>query len=161
MNKRSLSLLKRQRLIHSYFLDAIRDILSTSEYKMVTNLRKSKSYWSHTDTIFIPTEKQKQYIISPDDTERVGWIWCLFFAYSIPEIMTFLRSARICFFKQVAKPTLLQFCVVAIAETLRTVGTGLLVFMILPDLDVVKGAMLTNCVSVIPGLLQGSTYFHF
>lgn len=98
-------------------------------------------------------EKQKQYIVLPDEKERVGWIWSLFFAYCIPEIMTFLRSARICFFKQAAKPTLLQFCVVAIAETLRTIGTGLLVFMILPNLDVVKGAMLTNCVSIIPGLL--------
>jgi chitin synthase len=42
---------------------------------------------------------------------------------------------------------------VALAETLRTVGTGLLVFVILPSLDVVKGAMLTNCLCLIPGLL--------
>jgi chitin synthase len=49
---------------------------------------------------------------------------------------------------------------VATAETLRTIGTGLLVFMILPELDVVKGAMLTNCLCIIPGLI-GKAFFHF
>ena len=90
----------------------------------------------------------------------MGWIWCLFFAYAIPEVLTFLRSTRICFYKKVSKPTFLQFCTVALAETLRTVGTGLLVFVILPSLDVVKGAMLTNCLCLIPGLL-GKASFHF
>jgi len=87
------------------------------------------------------------------EVERVGWIWCLFFAYAVPEVLTFLRSTRICFFKKVNKPTLLQFCVVATAETLRTIGTGLLVFGVLPSLDVVKGAMLTNCLCFVPGCL--------
>ena len=85
--------------------------------------------------------------------ERVGWIWALFFAFSVPEVMAFLRSSRICFFKKVEKPTALEFCVVAAAETLRTIGTGLFVFTILPDLDVVKGAMLTNCLSFVPGVI--------
>jgi chitin synthase len=82
----------------------------------------------------------------------------LFFAYAIPEVMTYLRSARICFFKNVTKPTILQFCVVAAAETLRTIGTGLLVFMILPSLDVVKGAMITNCLCFVPGILGKATF---
>jgi len=94
------------------------------------------------------------------EVERVGWIWCLFFAYAVPEVLTFLRSTRICFFKKVNKPTLLQFCVVATAETLRTIGTGLLVFGVLPSLDVVKGAMLTNCLCFVPGCL-GKASFHF
>jgi chitin synthase len=46
------------------------------------------------------------------------------------------------------------------AETLRTIGTGLLVFMILPNLDVVKGAMLTNCLYFVPGIL-GKASFNF
>jgi chitin synthase len=101
----------------------------------------------------VSAAKQKQFEVTLPELERVGWIWCLFFAYAIPEVMTFLRAARICFFKKVDKPTILQFAAVAIAETLRTIGTGLLVFMILPSLDVVRGAMLTNCLCFIPGVL--------
>jgi len=108
----------------------------------------------------VSTAKQKHFTVTLPEVERVGWIWCLFFAYAIPEVMTFLRSSRICFFKTVTKPTPLQFFVVAIAETLRTIGTGLLVFMILPNLDVMKGAMLTNCLCFVPGLL-GKASFHF
>jgi len=91
---------------------------------------------------------------------HVAWIWCLFFAYAVPEVLSFLRSIRICFFKNVTKPTLLQFLAVFTAETLRTIGTGLLVFMILPNLDVVKGAMLTNCLYFVPAIL-GKASFHF
>jgi chitin synthase len=108
----------------------------------------------------VSTAKQKQFVVTLEEEERVGWIWCLFFAYAIPEVMAFLRSARICFFKNATKPTALQFFAVAIPETLRTIGTGLLIFMIVPRLDVVKGAMLTNCLCFVPGLL-GKTSFHY
>jgi chitin synthase len=84
----------------------------------------------------------------------------LFFAFAVPEVLSFLRSTRICFFKIVTKPTVLQFLVVFITESLKTIGTGLLVFMILPTLDVVKGAMITNCLCVVPGFL-GKASFHF
>ena len=118
-------------------------------------VRNSKSYRIRIDIIFVSTDVDRQ-----DEVERVGWIWCLFFAYAIPEVLTFLQSTRICFFKNVPKPTILQFLVVATAEILRTIGTGLLVFMILPSLDVVQGAMLTNCLCFIPGCLCKSS-FHF
>jgi chitin synthase len=84
----------------------------------------------------------------------------LFFTYVIPEIWTFLRASRKCIFKNVTKPTIPQFFLVFTAETLRTIGTGLLVFMILPNLDVLKGAMLTNCLCFVPGLI-GKATFHF
>jgi chitin synthase len=106
------------------------------------------------------TDEQKEFEVTLPNEERVGWIWSLFFAYVIPEVMTFLRASRICFFKKVTKPTILQFCVVATAETLRTIGTGLLVFIILPNLDVLKGAMLTNCLCFVPGLISKAS-FHF
>jgi chitin synthase len=108
----------------------------------------------------VSTENQKKVRAELPPEERVGWIWCLFFAYVIPEVMTFLRASRKCFFKKVTKPTMKQFLVVFTAETLRTFGTGLLVFMILPNLDVVKGAMLTNCLCFVPGLI-GKVTFHF
>src|SRR5215475_2740525 len=108
--------------------------------------------------IFVSTAKQKRFTAELQPEERVGWIWCLFFAYIVPEIFAFLRASRICFFKKVTKPTILQFCVVATAETLRTIGTGLLVFMLLPNLNVVKGAMLTNCLCFVPGLIGKATF---
>ena len=106
------------------------------------------------------TDEQHQFMVELPEEERVGWIWCLIFAYAVPEVLSFLRSTRICFFKDVTKPTLLQFLVVFTAETLRTIGTGLLVFLILPTIDVVKGAMLTNCLYFVPGIL-GKVSFHY
>lgn len=35
---------------------------------------------------------------------------------------------------------------------MHTIGTAILIYLVLPDLDVIKGAMLTNCVAFIPGL---------
>lgn len=99
------------------------------------------------------TDRQKQFVVTLPEEERVGWVWCLFFAYAFPEVMAFLRSFRICFFKNAPKPTVLEFSAVALAETLRAVGTGLMIFLVLPNIDVVKGAMLTNCLCFVPALL--------
>ena len=44
---------------------------------------------------------------------------------------------------------------VVLFETLHTAGLALLVFFVLPDLDAVKGVMLTNCVCIVPGVLGG------
>lgn len=40
-----------------------------------------------------------------------------------------------------------------IAESLHTIGVALLFFKVLPELDVVKGAMITNCLCIIPAIL--------
>lgn len=42
-------------------------------------------------------------------------------------------------------------------DTLQTIGLAMLVLIILPELDVVKGAMLMNAVCVVPGLLNAFT----
>ena len=41
-----------------------------------------------------------------------------------------------------------------VMETLHTIGLGTLFFQILPSLDAVKGAMLTNCLCIVPAILQ-------
>lgn len=43
---------------------------------------------------------------------------------------------------------------VFIAESLHTIGVALLIFKVLPELDVVKGAMITNCLCIIPAILS-------
>lgn len=46
-----------------------------------------------------------------------------------------------------------MFFQIFVAESLHTIGMGLLFFVILPELDVVKGAMITNCMCIIPAIL--------
>lgn len=50
--------------------------------------------------------------------------------------------------------TFFFFFQIFIAETMYTVGLCLLVFIVLPDLDVIKAAMLTNCVCFVPAVLS-------
>lgn len=38
-------------------------------------------------------------------------------------------------------------------ETLHTIGLVIFVFAVLPELNVIKGAMLTNCLCLVPGIL--------
>lgn len=101
--------------------------------------------------------RDKQFIVSLPTEERVAWMWCLLFAFCVPEVGAFFRSVRICIFKSWKKPPLGHFLLVFIAETCHTIGLALLVYSVLPDLDVVKGAMLTNCVCFIPAVM--SKYF--
>lgn len=84
----------------------------------------------------------------------MAWIWALVFAFSLPELGTIFRAARICFFRNIQKPTTLQFGLVWIFETFHVIGLGVFTFLVLPDLDVVKGIMLTNCVCLIPAILS-------
>ncbi|CAH2066868.1 unnamed protein product, partial [Iphiclides podalirius] len=97
--------------------------------------------------------RDKQFIVSLPDEERVAWMWAVFAAFAIPEIGTLIRSVRICFFKSSKRPTPVQFIVVFLAESLQTIGLAIMFFIVLPELDVVKGAMLTNCLCVIPAIL--------
>lgn len=58
-----------------------------------------------------------------------------------------------CYFKSSKKPKFYQFLIIFFTETAHTIGIALLVFYILPDMDVVKGAMITNCLAFVPGVL--------
>lgn len=70
-----------------------------------------------------------------------------------PEVGTWLRAARICFFKNSKSPNWIDILIVWFVETMHVIGLTILAFIILPNLDVVKGVMLTNCVCLIPGIL--------
>lgn len=95
---------------------------------------------------------EKDYIATLPEEENVVWAWMLFFCFIVPELGTWFRSTRMCVFKSWKKPLLGDFFWVWMFETLHTVGTGMLIYLVLPDLDVIKGAMLTNCCAFIPGL---------
>lgn len=94
-----------------------------------------------------------QFVVSLPEIERVGWMWALVFAFCVPELGTFIRSMRICFFKSSKRPQFSHLMLVTVMESFHTLGVALLVFVVLPEIDVVRGAMLTNCVCLVPGIL--------
>ncbi|XP_071036009.1 chitin synthase chs-2 isoform X1 [Parasteatoda tepidariorum] len=99
-------------------------------------------------------DRDRDYEVYIPTIERVAWMWGCFFVLVIPEFFSLFRSFRICVFKSYKKPKPLSLITVFIAETMYTVGLCLLVFVVLPDLDVIKAAMLTNCVCFIPAVIS-------
>nr|ADR73029.1 chitin synthase [Laodelphax striatellus] len=98
--------------------------------------------------------RDKQFVVNLPPEERVAWTWCLVIAFIIPELGTLFRSTRICFFKSWRRPPFNDFMFVFIMESLHVIGLALFVFIVLPNLDVIKGAMLTNCVCFVPALFS-------
>ncbi|XP_078047479.1 hyaluronan synthase-like protein kkv isoform X3 [Augochlora pura] len=97
--------------------------------------------------------RDKQFVATLPEEERIAWIWCIIIAFAVPEFGTLIRSIRICIFKSWKKPPPSHFLIVFLMESFHAVGLALMFMAVLPDLDVVKGAMLTNCVCFVPGLL--------
>ncbi|XP_043284738.1 chitin synthase chs-2 isoform X1 [Venturia canescens] len=97
--------------------------------------------------------RDKQFVATLPDEERIAWMWCIIIAFVVPEVGTFIRSLRICIFKSWKKPLSSHFLLVFVMETFHVVGLALMFFAVLPELDVVRGAMLTNCVCFVPGFL--------
>ncbi|KAJ8958903.1 hypothetical protein NQ318_019671 [Aromia moschata] len=97
--------------------------------------------------------RDKQFVVRLPTAERVAWMWCIFFAFCVPQLGALFRSTRMCYFKSSKKPPFSHFLIVFLAETGHTIGMALLMYAVLPDIDVVKGAMLTNCLCFIPGVL--------
>ena len=90
-------------------------------------------------------------------TKRVVWTWCLFIALVLPEFFTFTKSLRVRLFKSInspSRPSFSDFFVVLVFESMHVVGLSLLIFVVLPELDVVRGAMITNSLCFIPAVLQ-------
>jgi len=96
-------------------------------------------------------DKHYQTQFNLDDPERISWIWALFFVLITPELFTLFRSARMCIFKSVRRPTKRIFMTVILFETLHTIGIVVLVYVALPSLDAVRGVILTHCICFIPG----------
>nr|QPN96974.1 chitin synthase 1 variant a [Riptortus pedestris] len=98
--------------------------------------------------------RDKQFVVNLPPEERVAWSWCLLLAFAIPEIGTLIRALRICVFKSWRRPPFSDFLWVLAMESLHVAGLASLFLIVLPELDVVKGAMLTNCVCFTPALIS-------
>ena len=102
---------------------------------------------------FLFSGRGEQFIVKLPEEERIAWIWCIIVAFAVPEVGTFIRSIRMCTFKSWKKPLSSHFLLVFLMESFHVIGLAFMFLAILPELDVVKGAMLTNCVCFVPGLL--------
>lgn len=96
-------------------------------------------------------DKHYQTQFNLDDPERISWIWALLFVLITPEVFTLFRSARMCIFKSYRRPSKATFLTVIFFETMHTIGIVMIVYVVLPALDVVRGVMLTSCICFIPG----------
>ncbi|KAF7265020.1 hypothetical protein GWI33_010898, partial [Rhynchophorus ferrugineus] len=94
----------------------------------------------------------REYVYTNSDSERATWIWLIIFAYAVPELGTFLRSIRILIFKTWVYPKPRDFLGRLGVESLSAIGSALFVFGVLPELDVIKGAMLANAICLIPSI---------
>ena len=83
--------------------------------------------------------------------EQIRWVWALFAAFLVPEIMAFFRSLRVCAFKTVIVPRFLDFAFVSAMEIFHAVGVAILLFLALPQMDSTHALALTNCLAFIPG----------
>ncbi|KAH0546834.1 uncharacterized protein LOC123269162 [Cotesia glomerata] len=75
--------------------------------------------------------EEKNFTIIQSENERIMWIWCIIIAYTIPELI----NSMLCFHKSKNKPSVKQFLSVVIPETLYAVGIALMVFFVLPKLN--------------------------
>ncbi|XP_054158315.1 chitin synthase chs-2-like [Oppia nitens] len=102
-----------------------------------------------------PLDRDKRYttIYSIDSPERIAWLWTLYFATITPELFVWCRSAWICLFNTYRRPKWRTFLTVFTTETFNAIGISLLIFLILPTIDSITGAMITNSLCLIPGLL--------
>ena len=93
-----------------------------------------------------------QALSSPETS--VAWLWCVFFAFIAPELLTWGRSIRVFMMRKVKWPPKTFMLWVLLFETLSVVGNGLLFFGIMPQLDSLRAMMLTNGVILIPSILS-------
>ena len=47
----------------------------------------------------------RSWSVEIPEIEQVAWTWCLFLSFTVPEVGTFIRSARLCFFKVILHQT--------------------------------------------------------
>lgn len=124
-----------------------RDLVSAFQMSNVT-----KKFFENSFILLIPKQgRDKSFVSALPEEERVAWTWALLIAFSVPEIGAFIRAIRICFFKSWKKPQRSHFLFIFLMESLHTIGVALLMFIVLPELDSVKAAMVTNCLCCIPG----------
>lgn len=101
-----------------------------------------------------PSNPDYQKTLDNFETEQVAWAWILIFAYVTPELVgVFLRSLRMILMKPFKIPPFYEFIFVFGMETLHVIGLVILAFLAFPQMDSAHVVVLTNCLSLVPGIL--------
>ncbi|CAN7988104.1 unnamed protein product, partial [Ixodes hexagonus] len=103
-------------------------------------------------------QEDKLYSAGIDTVERVAWMWAMLLMLCVPEFICFLNCLKGCLLRSIKMPDSKTFILVLIVETLHAIGLCLLVFVVLPEMDALKGAMVCNCVAVVPALLASLSH---
>lgn len=60
-----------------------------------------KAYFRQQIVFWIVDKENSSYSVAISEVDNIAWTWALIFAFSAPEVFTFLRATRICVFKDV------------------------------------------------------------
>ncbi|XP_058798456.1 chitin synthase chs-2-like [Phymastichus coffea] len=97
--------------------------------------------------------EQNRYEAQTSDEARSSWVWCIIIAFSIPELMNFMRFLWNCFFINWSLPRPRNIFILTCLEALHVTGVLLLFFVVLPNLDAVQGAVTFSCACLVPSIL--------
>ena len=99
--------------------------------------------------------------VEPSLTERIGWLWVIFFSFIAPEIFTFFRNFRIFFMKQSSSvfPQKREFFIILILETFHVIGTAILFLLAFPRLDSMTAILASSAVELFPSVLKPLNFF--
>ncbi|KRZ13519.1 Chitin synthase 3 [Trichinella pseudospiralis] len=97
---------------------------------------------------------KKSSITKLGSRHAIQWVWLTTFALCIPELICSFRCFHRILFRNVRKPTALQFLIAFVTETMHAFGIGLFAFYLLPEIGAVKGHFLSQCVYLLPSILS-------
>lgn len=78
--------------------------------------------------------EMKKYFLVQSKSERIMWISCLMIAFIVPEMI----NSFVCFYKSKEQPSRLQLLSVLVPETFHVIGITLMIFVILPEIDIMR-----------------------
>lgn len=109
---------------------------------------------------FLLSVPEKELAAVIPEEQIIAWKWAIVFAFAVPECGAMLRSWRLCFFKTFRNFEPKELGVVFLFESLHVIGVCLFAFKVLPELDVIQGAMLTNCLCFVPSIFCKMPFSH-
>lgn len=80
----------------------------------MTKIDKAVSVCTKDKDLSTSLDHDKRYhsLLAWNSPERIAWTWALFAVMITPDVLTFLKSARICLFKNYQKPDLITMLTV-------------------------------------------------
>ncbi len=97
---------------------------------------------------------EEELYVSYTERTVVAWLWCVYFVFTIPELLSWLRSVRVCLMRSVSRAHWMDVALVAALESLHVVGVALLFFGALPAMDSAFAVMVTSGAALFPATLR-------